>query len=229
MGYALDIILVCIFLLFVIVGVKRGFIKSAARFLGAVLSACLAAAFGGMAAAWIFDTLFRGALVERITESISGLGGAEAVQSVLQSLPDFIVRALEEGGVTAGSISGSLATQQGEAAQLIADALAPIFIGFLKVLAVIVLFMLFMMLTRILSNILSAAFSLPILNQLNALLGGVFGLLLAFVSVWIVLAAVQVFTPMLSTEVQAQVETAMRSSLFAGAFIHLNPLSIMFS
>ena len=143
-------------------------------------------------------------------------------------MPEFVLRALEDAGVTAASVTEALAGQSGQAADLIADSLSPVFVGFLKVLAVIVLFCLFMVVVRILANMLSTVFHLPVLNAVNGLLGGVFGFLLAVVSIWIVLAAVRVFTPMLAADTQAQVETALRQSLIAGMMVHWNPLGIMF-
>ena len=44
MNYALDGILVLVVLVFVLIGVRRGFVRSAAHFLGAVLAALFAAA-----------------------------------------------------------------------------------------------------------------------------------------------------------------------------------------
>ncbi len=87
-GYC--IVAVCV--VFVAIGAHRGFIRSAAHFLGAVVAACLAACLGGAAAQWVFDTLFRPALVERIGESLASLGSGDtltAVQQVFASLPDF--------------------------------------------------------------------------------------------------------------------------------------------
>lgn len=135
MQFALDGILLVFFLLFLLVGVRRGFIRSAAHFLGAVLSACLAGALGGLAAQWLFDSFFRGALVEKIQESISTLGAgdlAAAAQGFLSSLPDFVLRALESAGITVSSITGGLESQTGQAAEVVADALSPVFVGFLK-------------------------------------------------------------------------------------------------
>ena len=199
MGYTLDIVLVAVCVAFVAIGAHRGFIRSAAHFLGAVVAA-----------------------------SLAGLLGGAAAQGVFASLPDFILRALEQAGVTAASVTEALAGQSGQAADLIADALAPVFVGFLKVLAVIVLFCLFMIVVRIVANLLATVFHLPILRAVDGLLGGVFGLLLAVVSIWIVLAAVQVFTPMLAADTQAQVETALRQSYLAGLVVNWNPLGIMF-
>lgn len=231
MGYVWDLVFVGVCVVFVAIGAHRGFIRSAAHFLGAVISACLAALLGGAVAQWVFDTLFRPALVERIGESLSSLGNGDtytAVQGVLATLPDFVLRALTDAGVTAASITEALSGQSGQASEMIADSLSPVFVGFLKVLAVIVLFSLFMIVVRIVANALSTAFRLPILSAVNGLLGGVFGLMLAVVSIWIVLAAIRVFTPMLAADTQAQVETALRQSYVAGMMVHWNPLEIMF-
>lgn len=231
MGYVWDLVFVGVCVVLVAIGAHRGFIRSAAHFLGAVISACLAALLGGAVAQWVFDTLFRPALVERIGESLSSIGNGDtytAVQGVLATLPDFVLRALTDAGVTAASITEALSGQSGQASEMIADSLSPVFVGFLKVLAVIVLFSLFMIVVRIVANALSTAFRLPILSAVNGLLGGVFGLMLAVVSIWIVLAAIRVFTPMLAADTQAQVETALRQSYVAGMMVHWNPLGIMF-
>lgn len=231
MNMILDIGLLCVFLFFILIGVKRGFIRSAVHFLGAVIAAFLASALGGAAAKWVFDTLFREALVSKIGETILSLGGqgaAAAAEETLSSLPDFIQRALEEAGITVGSLQGMLASKTGEAAELIADALSPVFVSFLKVLAVIVLFMLFTMLVRVLANLVASVFRLPVLRQLDGLLGGVFGFLLALVALWILVSAVQVFIPMLVAGARADLEEALDHSLLAGLLIKSNPMGTMF-
>ena len=231
MSIGLDLVILIVFVLFILLGVHRGFVRSAAHFLGAVIAAALASAFGGMLAQWVFQTMFRDALVERVNESIVSLGlnnVSAAMENVLSSLPDFIRRALEGAGVTAATLEGTLAGKTGQAAELVADSLAPVFIGFLKVLAVLVLFLLFMMAVRVLADLLGKVFYLPGLRQLNGLLGGVFGFLLAFVSVWIVVSAIQVFTPMLAAEAQADLETMLDRSILAGFIVRMNPLASMF-
>ena len=218
MGYALDGIILGICLLCVLIGVQRGFIRSVVHFLGAVIAACLASALGGVVAQWLFDSLFRQAMVEKISDSLQGLGAenaAAAVEQIIASLPDFLVRALEEAGVTAASITGGIGVQTGQAAQLITDYLSPVFVNFLKVLVVIVLFSLFMTLVRILAGVVSRMLRLPIIHQLDGLLGGIFGFLLAMVSV--------------DEGMQQQINGALDSSFLAGTLIRLNPLRGLFS
>lgn len=232
MNYALDLVLFGVFVLFVAMGVFRGFIRSAVHFLGSIIAACLSAALGGVAAQWLFDSVFRGALVERVSESINTLGTSGAVTSVdslLASLPDFLVRALEDAGVTSDAISRGIAGQSSAAAEQVADLLAPVFIGFLKVLAVIVFFALLMVLVRIVAEIVSGLLRLPVLGQLDGILGGVCGFLMALVLVWIALAAVQVFIPMLDMNTQVEIERALDRSIVAGIFVKMNPLGGLFA
>jgi uncharacterized membrane protein required for colicin V production len=231
-NYVLDLVLFGVFVLFVAMGVFRGFIRSAIHFLGSIIAACLSAVLGGMAAQWLFDSMFRGALVERVQESLNMLGTSDALSSVdnlLASLPDFIVRALQDAGVTASSISGSIVSGSSAAAERIADLLAPTFVGFLKVLAVIVIFALLMVVVRILAEVLSHVLRLPVLGQLDSILGGVCGFLLALVLVWVMLAAAQVFVPMLDASTQSQIHQALEDSIVAGIFVNINPLGHMFT
>ena len=172
--YVLDLVLFGVFVLLVAVGVFRGFVRSAVHFLGSIIAACLAALLGGMAAQWLFDTMFRGALVERVQGSLNMLGTSDAfssVDNVLASLPDFIVRALEDAGVTASSIQGGITSGSGMAAEKVVSLLAPTFVSFLKVLAVIVIFALLMVVVRILAQVLGSALRLPVLGQLDSILG----------------------------------------------------------
>lgn len=53
MNYVLDLVLFGVFVLFVAMGVFRGFIRSAIHFLGSIIAACLSAVLGGMAAQWL--------------------------------------------------------------------------------------------------------------------------------------------------------------------------------
>lgn len=231
MGYSLDICILGICLICVIAGVRRGFIRSLVHFLGAIVAAGLASVFGGYLAHWLFNTLFRDAMVGKIDASLRTMGvenAAITAEQLLANLPDFIVRALEEAGVTAASISGGLASQTGRAAVMVVDYLAPVFVNFLKVLAVIVLFFLFMTLVRVLAVTVSRMLKLPVLSQVDGLLGGVCGFLVALVVVWIIVAGLFVFTPMLEPSVQWKMEDALNHSIIAGTLVNLNPLGGMF-
>lgn len=231
MGYVLDGVIIAICLVCVIVGICRGFIRSIVHFFGSIVAVCLSSVLGGMLAKWLFDTMFRQAMVDKINTSLQGLGAenaGQAAEQILAQLPDFIVRALEDAGVTAAAISGGITAQSTQAAGMITDYLAPVFISFLKVLAVIVLFFLFMTLVQVLASAVGHMLHLPILGQVDGLLGGVCGFLLALVGIWVIIAGVLVFTPMLDSTVQYQIDSALDSSIIAGIFVNMNPLKGIF-
>ena len=112
---------------------------------------------------------------------------------------------------------------------MVVDYLSPVFVNFLKVLAVIVLFFLFTTLARLLAALISDLLRLPILRELDGILGGVFGFLLALVSVWVVVAGVTVFMPMLDASSQGEVQAALDGSVFTATLVKMNPLGGMFS
>ena len=139
------------------------------------------------------------------------------------------MRALEEAGVTLETVSHAINSQTSGAAGMVVDYLSPVFVNFLKVLAVIVLFFLFTTLARLLAALISDLLRLPILRELDGILGGVFGFLLALVSVWVVVAGVTVFMPMLDASAQGEVQAALDGSVFTATLVKMNPLGGMFS
>ncbi len=231
MNWVLDGIILAVLLLFTLVGVKRGFVRSAARLAGAVAAAFLASMLAGPIAQWLFDLLFRQALVEKIgrtVQSVGTAGLAESLGKVLEGLPDFIVRALEAAGITVARLQGVVADTAAGAAEVITDTLSPVFVGFLKVGVLLVLFLLLMVAVRALAELLHSVARLPLLRQVDQLLGGVCGLLLALVVLWVVLGAVRVFVPMLTASTQADVELMLGKSMLAKVITGFNPLAGLF-
>ena len=72
-------------------------------------------------------------------------------------------------------------------------------------------------------TVVSGLFTLPLLNGVNKLLGFVFGIFLAVVAIWVVLACVQAFVPLVSTELQTKIITAQESSFVYRFLYDFNP------
>lgn len=69
-----------------------------------------------------------------------------------------------------------------------------------KVLATIILFVLLQILVRFLATALDAVFRIPILHQVNALLGGIFGLFKGALVVFLLCAALQLTFPLITAK-----------------------------
>ena len=228
MNFALDILLVCIVIVFVIVGVKRGFLSSRRPISGAIAAACLSAALGGMAAQWLYDTLFHEALVEKISGTIGSMGTAEAVRNVLGSLPDFIIRALEDASITEAALKGGVASQTGQTAELLAASLEPVFVGFLGVdryRTVSAVYGCGADFGERCLRCFGASGAEPVKRAAGRRVRPFAG---PSVSEWVVLAALKVFLPMLSSDMQLQIENWLQQSVVAGTFVGANPLTGMF-
>ena len=136
-------------------------------------------------------------------------------------------RALSAAGITEGSVMAQLQSGAAGVARGITDALSPMLIGLIRVLAMLVLFILLTVVIRAVATLLTGLFELPVLHGLNSLLGALFGILLAVLFVWIALACVRVFLPMLGTDVQAAVNGLLDESVLAGALYKFNPAYLL--
>lgn len=229
MQYAVDIAAAAVLVLFVVVGLRRGFIKSCASFCGGLLAMIGACLLSAPAAEWLFEVCFRSALEGKITEAVAGLGTADAVRSVLNDFPELLQRALAAAGVTEGSVVAQLQNGAGSVAAGITTALSPMLIALLRVIAMLVLFVLLFVVIRALAMVLSGLFQLPILHQVDGLLGAVFGLMLAILVLWVALAVVRIYTPMLNDAMEQGVNTAFSRSYIAGALYAYNPVYALIS
>ena len=223
MQFVLDIAVLAVIILFAITGANKGFIKSCADFLGAAIAMVGAGILSGPAAQWVYVTFFREPLVEKISAAAMGLSAGEAVQAVFSGFPEVLQRALSAAGITQGSVVAQLQNGADSVAEGITDALSPMLTGFVRVLALLVLFLLLLVVIRAIAALLSGLFELPVLHGINGIFGAVFGALMAVLVLWIVLACVQSFTPMLSAEMQEKIYEALESSILSGALYSFNP------
>ena len=146
---------------------------------------------------------------------------------MFKDFPEVIQRALSAAGITEGSVMAQLQSGAAGVARGITDALSPMLIGLIRVLAMLVLFILLTVVIRAVATLLTGLFELPVLHGLNSLLGALFGILLAVLFVWIALACVRVFLPMLGTDVQAAVNGLLDESVLAGALYKFNPAYLL--
>lgn len=223
MHFGLDMIIAAAVIIFVIIGAKKGLFKSLADFIGAFAAMMIAGSMSEPVAEWAYKSFFREAMVEKISTSITGRDRVEAVKTVFESFPDVIQRALESFGVTEGSVIVQLGDGVDSLAESIADAMSPMLIGLVRVLAMVVLFVLLLVIIRAVAALLTGIFELPMLKGINRLMGGVFGLLMAIVVIWVVLACVQAFVPLLSLELQLKVTDLLSDSVVFKMLYDFNP------
>lgn len=223
MAYILDIIILAILAFACVAGVKKGIVQSLIDFLGSILATILAYAFSSPIATWIYDNLVKDGLYDRVYESaVNSNSSAEIIESVYTPLPSFIKTLLEQQGVTETTLLSSASGAALTASTAIVDSLSPVFILIIKFFVIVVLFLLFLVIIKMIGSVVAPILKLPGLSHVNGLLGGVFGLLFAFIIVWVVLALVSFGAYFLDSETFALVESFIENSII---FKHINSLN----
>lgn len=177
MPYLLDGILIVCILLFLAIGIHRGFAKSLVGLIGTIAAVVLAVGLSGMVAQWVYSSFFQPSLMQSLQEAVGTANSQAAARDVLAALPDWASQLLQDNGVTVPALAGILA-QGGEGAVITAEAvISPVMIQLLRMVAVVVLMVVFGIVVSILARVIGQIFRLPLLRQIDSLLGAAAGLL----------------------------------------------------
>lgn len=199
MAYILDGVVILIFLLAVIIGYKRGFVQSAIRLVGCIAAVLVAFSLSAPLATGIYDQFIsdkmQKMMVDEISKSASGTVDAKLDQ-ILKDLPHTVTNMLSAFHLgTSKEIAGKLSASVSDSAAVLAkkidsQIIRPVVTAALQMLCGIVLFIVLMILLSFLAKAVGRIFRLPVLRQMDGLLGAVFGavqgVLMVFVAVTII-------------------------------------------
>ncbi len=229
MNFVIDILLLAVIIFSVVLGIRKGFFRSAADCLKMIAAAIFASLIASPISKWIFDVFVLEGFSEKVGESTQGLQNAEAVTAYFDTIPEFLQGFLMARGITSSSVANSLENSADAVAQSIVDVLSPVFISIISFFVFILLFIIFVILLSIVVRIVSGIVSLPILSQIDSVLGGVFGILFAMVLVWIILGALNFMAALGGSDISTWLENSLNSS-YIGSFAQtFNPLEWLFS
>lgn len=205
--YLADAIIVVIFLLFIILGVKRGFVRSVLDLVGTLAAMLVSMWFSGIAAQWVFSTFLQESLTRQIAEALQAAPAADAADAVLSVVPEILRGGLEAFGITSDAINQAVAGTSGQAAAAVVAVLSPMVVSVLRGLFALVLFVFLLVIFRILSGVVCRIFRLPVLRQLDKGLGILLGItqavLITVLLCFCAQALISVSSPWLVETIQA--------------------------
>lgn len=205
--YLADAIIVVIFLLFIILGVKRGFVRSVLDLVGTLAAMLVSMWFSGIAAQWVFSTFLQESLTRQIAEALQAAPAADAAEAVLSVVPEILRGGLEAFGITSDAINQAVAGTSGQAAAAVVAVLSPMVVSVLRGLFALVLFVFLLVIFRILSGVVCRIFRLPVLRQLDKGLGILLGVaqaaLITVLLCFCAQALISVSSPWLVETIQA--------------------------
>lgn len=205
--YLADAVIVVIFLLFIILGVKRGFVRSVLDLVGTLAAMLVSMWFSGIAAQWVFSTFLQESLTRQIAEALQAAPAADAAEAVLSVVPEILRGGLEAFGITSDAINQAVAGTSGQAAAAVVAVLSPMVVSVLRGLFALVLFVFLLVIFRILSGVVCRIFRLPVLRQLDKGLGILLGVaqaaLITVLLCFCAQALISVSSPWLVETIQA--------------------------
>ncbi|MBO5745808.1 MAG: CvpA family protein [Clostridia bacterium] len=180
MSIILDLVVVAIFIVFICIGIKNGFIKTLVSLLGFVIALVLALIIANKGAFAIYDGLIADIVKNGVNNALSSTVGND-VESIVMNIPEFFLDAAKALGYDINEIvMGNL----GETVELTAEAVAnvvsrdiarPIIGNIIRIVLFLISFFVIRLLIGWIGGILNIVEKIPVLRNFNKLLGGVLG------------------------------------------------------
>lgn len=178
----LDIAVAALVILFTVIGVHRGFIKSVVRLLGFVVAVVAAALASTPIAQLLYDKLLytqaEALVAQKVQEGVAAAATTlnEQITAVLASLPEGVQSLLTMYGVDASGMAGTAQTSEALVPTIMDGIITPLCVAVLQLIVFLVLFLVLFLVIRLLGKLIDKIFaSLPVIKQVNGLLGGVLG------------------------------------------------------
>lgn len=171
-NFAVDLILVVIFFATVVSGYKKGLVKLLISAIAFVVSLFIARSAAPSIAQWIYDNILEQHLAQTFAQGINDAASATA-QSVAAALPDYVVSLVESAGFTVESLVSEI-NLSAQNAGAVTGVFEPLIVSGVQLAAFAVTAFLVYTVLKFISAPLRTIFKLPLLKQVNGLLGMVF-------------------------------------------------------
>ncbi|MBQ3150527.1 MAG: CvpA family protein [Clostridia bacterium] len=194
----IDIILIALFLITVITSAARGFVRSITGILAWLLAGVLAIGFCTTVSETVYEAFLKEKVTVAIDERVNEFGDAAELvtitSGIIEEIPEFVINAASSVGIDTDILKEEAKTfsvdERGVVVSIEENIVAPVAQAALKAICFVLIFLLLSaILSVLLRPIAKIAKKLPLIKQVNTLLGGGLGILKAAVLV-IVLSVV---------------------------------------
>ncbi len=168
-----DIIIIAIFALLFIIDFKRGIAITILNIAGVVLTGFLAYHISAFLASWVYTAFVQQTLITNLQQMIDTQGINAAIANSFSALPDWAMGMMGFFYTNDFQIPNQTATTVSVSVEQL---IQPIITGFFQMVIGAVISIIVFILIKLLVNKLAKVFKIPVVKQVNQLLGGVFGL-----------------------------------------------------
>ena len=188
-----DIIIIAIFALLFMIDFKRGIAITILNIAGVALTGFLAYHISAFLASWVYTAFVQQTLITNLQQMIDTQGINAAIANSFSALPDWAMGMmgffLSLFGTDASIYTNDFQIPNQTATTVsvsVEQLIQPIITGFFQMVIGAVISIFVFILIKLLVNKLAKVFKIPVVKQVNQLLGGVFGLAEAAILVFFV-------------------------------------------
>ncbi len=218
----LDIIVLVIIVSLAIFGLSRGAIKTLLNLVGLILAIILSFVLGNVASSWIYTTFFKPNILDSINATIEQEGAVNAVESIINSIPEYIYNALSGTGVTKQSLLADTQAVANDAQASVANSLesviGPLITAIISFFVIIVLFIILMIAIKFLVRIINTVFQLPLLHTINRALGLILGLGEGLAVAYLLIMLAKIIMPYMGDDFFINPNTINESIIFKSLY-----------
>lgn len=179
----IDIFLIALFILFIFLGVRNGFVRSALGMVAVAVAAISAVWLSGPVAQAVYDGFFKASIETAIAAQLPDISSAQSTvdntQTIIASIPEAFVNAASSIGIDVSAIAeqaGSFDFSAANVAAEITESVAqPVAVALLKIVSFVLIFLIIDVVLQFVVSGISKFFKLPVLKTFNRFLGGAVG------------------------------------------------------
>jgi len=229
-SWILDIAVAVLLILFTVIGMRRGFIRSVVRLLGFVVAMIASAVVSMPIAQYLYTAFFytklETAVAQKVQEGVAAAATSlsEQVASVLSSLPSGVQSLLTVYGADTVDMSGAVQTGEALVPTVMDGIITPLCTAALQVIVFLVLFLVLFLVIRLLGKLIDKIFaSLPVIKQINGALGGVLGFAEGVLVLFVLCFALQLYMTLAGANSLLTTAQLEQTHLLGWAMTH-NPI-----
>lgn len=226
----LDAVTVAVAVLFVVIGCRRGFIKSVVRLVGFVAAIVVSAIVSAPVAQLLYDHFLYEPVQQIVLEQVQqGVAAAattlnEQIMAVIGALPEGVQSLLDMYGVDVAELSGTAVSAEELVPTIMEKIITPLCVGVLQLIVFLVLFIVLFILIRLLGKLLDKIFaSLPVIKQANGVLGGLLGFAEAVLVLFVLCFALQLYMTLTGADSLVAVEDIQKTYILRFV-MDINPI-----
>ncbi len=197
-----NIIIIALILLFTFIGIKRGIARTILNLAGLIVTAFVANWLSEIASKWVYSTFIQQSVITNLSDMIQQNSSKYALENCFDAVPGWINSVLSSVmklfGGNVNDISDGFSISQSTStsvAQAIEKPLGEVVVAVLGIIFVVVLFIIIFILIKMLIRLALKFFEIPVIRQLNKVLGGIFGFAEGIVFVFL---AINIFYAIMS-------------------------------